>query len=375
MPRGFPSSHALFMVRPLLMLTELVVSGVRNLVEQHIELADGINLLRGSNAAGKTSLLEAVHLLGRGESFRTRQIPHVLGRGQDALVIRGHLAAEGAGDAWLGVLWRSGNWRFRYAGQDISRRVDLIRKLPLLFADTDIHQLVSGPPQRRRTLMDWGLFHVEPSYLRSWQAYRRALKQRNALLRTGRCPAAELQVWEPALVDAGEQVRRARESYLGELMDALRNLLGLQGMAAELDMQYRPGHAADLTFEAALHHSLPRDRTAGNTLVGPHRGDIRILVDGAAADQVLSRGQQKRLALTLLLAQAEMMVKSAGRGLLMLVDDFSAEMDPANIAWWSSRLAESGIQALLTEVDATAPVDMVHRAMFHVEQGRVRRVI
>jgi DNA replication and repair protein RecF len=251
---------------------------------------------------------------------------------------------------------------------------DLCAALAVVTFEPGSHVLVTGGSEPRRRLLDWGLFHVEPDFLRLWRRYARALKQRNALLKAG-AGDRQLDAWDAELIEAGEPLTRQRQAYLEQWVPAL------QAEAAELfpsggdaSLEFLPGwRREDLTLADALLLARARDRSAGFTSVGPHRADWRVDHTRIPGRQALSRGQAKLSALALLLAQAGLHARLRGEWPVVALDDLGSELDRTHQQRVLSRLLDCGAQVFVT---ATEPLPALSalgagHLMFHVEQGQV----
>ncbi|MAV08211.1 MAG: DNA replication and repair protein RecF, partial [Gammaproteobacteria bacterium] len=169
-------------------LNSIDISKVRNLVSVSIDCHRKANIIYGANGSGKTSLLEAIFLLGRGRSFKHRDLRLVVNRGQDSLVVSGKVARPiSDAEHQLGVM-RSvkGDFEARCDGQNLSSAGQLASELPIQLVDAHSFSLLEGGPLQRRQFIDWGVFHVEHGYSDLWRRFQKALKQRNQLLRHGR---------------------------------------------------------------------------------------------------------------------------------------------------------------------------------------------
>ena len=162
-----------------------------------VELAPqpGINLITGDNGAGKTSVLEALHVMAYGRSFRGRVRDGLVRQGQDALDVfvewdEQRSGAESATRRKAGLRHSGQEWKGRLDGEDVGQLGNLCAALAVVTFEPGSHALVSGGGEPRRRFLDWGLFHVEPDFLALWRRYSRALKQRNALLKQGGHPNA-----------------------------------------------------------------------------------------------------------------------------------------------------------------------------------------
>src|SRR5690606_7543945 len=337
---------------PVMRLTRLTVAGVRNL--QPLDLAPGprINLVLGANGAGKTSLLEAIHLLAYGRSFR--------GRVRDGLVRTGSGSLEVFAE-WtepVDVRRRAG---LRHTGQACTGRLDgepvqqlgeLCAALAAVSFEPGSHALVTAGSEARRRYLDWGLFHVEQGESRFqpvWRRYARALKQRNALLKQ-RVAAGQLEAWDAELAAAAELLDQQRRDYVERLQPRFGALSA--AMAPQLGqghIEYRPGWRRDqLSLADALLLARDRDLAAGFTSVGPHRADWRVVHANCPSGETLSRGQAKLTALACLLAQAEDFAACRGHWPVFLLDDLASELDREHQRRLLERLHGSGAQVFVT---------------------------
>ncbi len=258
----------------------------------------------------------------------------------------------------------------RVDGDNNGGAAALAAALPLQVIDPDVHNLVSGGPDERRRFLDWVAFHVEPDYLGLWRQFRRALKQRNAALKAGGARES-LQAWDREFCDLGERVDAVREKILAGALEKLREH-GAQLLGAEVDFRYAPGWSRDETLQEALASHFERDRMLGTTQVGPHRADLRLTYDERQARRLVSRGQQKLLASSMILAATETVQATLGRPLVLLLDDPAAELDRSSLARLMERVAGLGSQVIATSLQ---PDDLELPApprVFHVEQGVLR---
>ncbi|HZF97267.1 MAG TPA: DNA replication/repair protein RecF [Pseudoxanthomonas sp.] len=357
-------------------LKRLTIDNLRRLADVRLEPGPGFNLIVGDNGAGKTSLLEALHLMAYGRSFR--------GRVRDGLVRTGAEAVEIFVEWIEGSPPRSRRAGLRHSGQAWSGRLDgrhvaqlgeLCAALAVVSFEPGSHVLVTGNGEARRRFVDWGLFHVEPNFLPVWRRYSRTLKQRNAVLKS-KPGSAELDPWDHELSEAGELLIEYRQHYLQELQQRLESvaaeLVPALGQAA---IDFHPGwRRHELSLADALLLSRERDRTFGYTSVGPHRADWRVNYAALPGRETLSRGQAKLTALSVLLAQAEDYTARRGETPVMALDDLASELDQNHQRRVLERLSGSGAQVFLTATERPASLAAIQASLvaFHVEQGVVR---
>ncbi len=369
-------------------LTRLQVTAVRCLVDVGMRPARGINLITGDNGAGKTSLLEGLHLLAYGRSFRGRVRDGLVRTESEAVEVFAEWREDVSGRARRAGLRHTGQrWEGRLDGEAVSQLGELCAALAVVTFEPGSHALITGGGEPRRRLIDWGLFHVEQAgptvegedrgFLTLWRRYARALKQRNALLKA-RVRDSQLEAWDHELADSGEPLTRRRQAYL----DALEPLL--QTMAAELApslgqprLAFQPGWARDnLSLADALLIARDRDLANGFTSVGPHRADWRIDYAAFPGREALSRGQAKLSALAVLLAQAEQHAATCGDWPVVALDDLASELDQNHQRRVLERLEASGAQVFITGTEAPTSLCGLRNpaATFHVEHGRVVQV-
>lgn len=358
-------------------LSRLSLTHLRNIDSADLSLGEGVNLFYGANGSGKTSLLEAVHMLATGRSFRSRQHRAVIQEGAEALTIFGRLDG---GDS-LGVeRLRSGGGRIRINRAPAESSSRLASCLPLQVINSDSFSALDGGPGVRRRLLDWTVFHVEHGYAQEWKNYQIALRQRNALLRRGKISPEQMDIWEQRLAQSGNRVDELRRAVFGELQAItsafIRELP--DSPLTRVELSYRRGWRRELDLHRALAESRDGDLAQGHTRSGPHRADLRFTVAGEAAQHILSRGQQKMLVCALRTAMAEL-VRQHNQKPVFLVDDLPAELDKDNqtrFAHWVSRCAS---QVLVTGIDReatsrpwlTLPSPWNCPTVFHVEHGRI----
>ncbi len=357
-------------------LIQLEIHQVRNLSHAEIQPAGQINLVYGKNASGKTSLLEAIHILSLARSFRTNHIQQVIQRGKDSLTVFARVShPDSAQTTAIGIQKGRDQTLIRINNQTVSKTSSLAAALPVQIINPDIHKLLEQGPRYRRQFLDWGVFHVEHTFLSIWQDYHKVLRQRNAALRS-HARQQDIRYWDPLLVEKGEQISHLRQKYIAELQPYLvRYCETLLGLVPEL--YYQPGWSQEFPFGEALNNGFERDRRYGFTQSGPHKADLVIRHEKQPVQTTFSRGQQKMLVSAMRLAQIDYLKNRSGQIPVLLVDDLPAELDQTHRAELLALLVGSGAQLFVTATEAalidTSPWQSVK--MFHVEHGSISEVI
>ena len=338
----------------------------RCLTAVDLAFAPDFNVIVGPNASGKTSLLEAIAYLGRARSFRGAPVTSLIQHESRDFVLFGR-ATKGGRDRTLGVRNGSDGLEVRVDGSGEVGAADLAEALPLQVIDPDVHELVAGGPDQRRRYLDGIAFHVEHGFLDHWRRYRRVLKQRNAVLRSG---GGSLDTWTRELVQIGEIIDEARRRVLEVCEPVLEEQAGGL-LGGEVRFEYRQGWVAEKTLAEALNEAVDRDLAAGSTQVGPHRADMKLVYDERQARRLVSRGQQKLLACALVLGATEVIQTALEEPMLLLLDDPAAELDGDSLSRLVEHVAALGCQVVATSLTDNSPTFPSPAAMFHVEQGRV----
>jgi DNA replication and repair protein RecF len=349
-------------------LSRLQVTDFRCLQSAELELDPHFTLVSGPNASGKTSLLEAMYVLGRGRSFRTRRLEHLLRHGVERFVVFGEVDTAHR-RVPMGVEGSRAGIRAQIDGDKPSSLAELALQLPVQIIDPEVHHLIEEGPSRRRRFLDWGVFHVEQSFVGHWQRYQQVLKQRNAALKAHQ-PRAVVSVWDSDLVRSGELLSAARARYVGALSpraEAIgRNLLGM-----ELSLSYRSGWAKDQSMAEALQQSWSHDQEAAATQIGPHRAELAIRLDGTAVKDRISRGQQKLLAAALLIAQIKLFPEGSPVQPSLLLDDPAAELDDDRLAGLIREVSSQSVQLIVTTLHGEFSAFGEPGRRFKMSGGRV----
>lgn len=321
----------------------------------------------GRNGSGKTSLLEAIYFLSHGRSLRTNVRDKLVREGCDAFQVVGRVGTH-RGQFVAGAEYAGGRTRLRLAGSDVSSVSEIAEILPVQLIDPSVHRLVEEGSARRRRLMDWGVFHVEHTFLAQWRQYQRALMQRNAALRHG-ASAAILAAWEHEMATFGTAVTASRLRY-ADLLRPHFEKLASELLGQSVSYEFRRGWAGDEDLSEALRARRARDLQVRTTTVGPHRADLAFLVEGTAARDRVSRGQQKMLACAFVLAQVAVLGSDSSIPTCLLLDDPAAELDVDNLGKLLQAIAGVPAQLIVTSVSAAGLEGMNVKRTFHVEQGR-----
>ena len=354
-----------------MLLRRLKLTNFRNVANASLDLGEGLTLFHGANAQGKSNLLEAAYLLAIGRSYRAaaeREMVAWTARERDGYaVVSGTVERGGEADELLvGLDLRQGETvqkRVQINGS-ARRASDLLGRFNAVLFTADDIALVYGGPQGRRRYLDVLLSQADPRYLRALQRYQRVVMQRNRLLkalREGRANERELLFWDGQLCEEGARVLGERLAAAGPLSEAARRCYAAFGAGGDaLEASYATSvRIPDAPSEAALADALRdaltvlrrQERALGQTMVGPHRDDLRLTMRGVELAQHASRGQARLAALSLRLAEAEVLAARRGEQPVLLLDDVLSELDAEHRVLTMEAVAAYP-QALATTADA-----------------------
>jgi DNA replication and repair protein RecF len=354
-------------------LSSLFIQSLRNLNEVELCFASK-NVFYGDNGSGKTSLLEAIHMLATGRSFRAAH-GLVIQKDAPALYLRGELTPLQGYPLKIALQKSRNNQHvMKCAGQEVSSITEIAKHLPVQVLHLLNYQLLQTSPEARRTLIDWGVFHVKHSFLSRWREFSQLLRQRNVFLRQQRRPDA---VWDDLLVKASvdihEMRRDACEGWFSHASPMISELLELP----EISLHYAPGWDIQETLESIFINHINRDLQLGYTYAGPQRADLQIKTQNVLAQHVLSQGQQKRLVAGLQISQSIWVDEQRERESVLLVDDLPAELDVNTQLQIMRIMKNMQAQVFLTcvdEITARRLAEILGAKLFHVKHGVINAV-
>lgn len=354
-------------------LTHLRLRQFRNYARLDVAFGPGFQLLLGDNAQGKTNILEAIYLLGTLRSFRGANGAQMVRHGQTGYFVGASVIGERT--RAIRLYWSATERRLTLDGQPVRRLADYFGTVRAVVFCSDDVQLVKGPSSRRRRFLDLLLAQTQPNYLALLQRYMKAVRSRNVLLKARTPDEAALASFSREVVAAGESLMHLRR----ELVPCLTPLVGLacRQIAADTEearLEYVPAVKGDLAVELA--QSRARERVYRQTLVGPHRDDLRLLLNEQSAAQFGSEGQKRTLAVAMKMAQAEYLRGVHGSPPILLIDDVMGELDPkrrGGLMPLLERAHQASGQVFMTCTEENWPRELVRGAQrWMVKEGTLK---
>jgi len=351
-------------------LRQIRLKQFRNIQSTTLDFHPRYNFIYGSNASGKTSLLEAINFLCEGRSFKTRSSQICINNNSNDFLLFGRF------DGYkIGISKSLSDFKVRLDNENVARLSSFAHKAPLRLLDSSCFDLLTGSPKFRRKFIDWYLFHVEHDYFSLWSLHQHALKQRNALLKL-HCDTNQLDHWDNLIARYCQQISLLREKHCLSISNVLNNDLTTILGELEISIAFKRGWDDSKNLLTQLKEKREKDLKYGFTSIGSHRDDLIIQSKGSPLSYNLSRGQLKKLSIGLYLAQIKLFTEPTLGNLLILMDDISSEIDQNNLIKIFKLLTNTSAQFFVTNIDTPQfLLDVIQDyRLFHVEHGMIDAV-
>lgn len=344
--------------------------GFRNLLAFDFEPSEGINLIVGENAQGKTNLVEALWLFTGTKSFRGSKDKELITLGKGKAHLKLDFLTEGILREAEIVIENK-----RVCFLDTKRLkgpAEMVGKFcAVVFSPSDLRLIKEGPSERRRFL-DLAIAQLYPSYVNISKQYAKAVAQRNSIIKNYEyMDGGEelLSAFEAEICSLGQQIEKYRINYCSLLKNSIHKIYdGISSMREELEIEYLATGGEDLAEK--LYKSRSHDKFSGVTSVGPHRDDIEFLLNGISARNFGSQGQQRSIALALKLTEADILTKKTGERPIAILDDVMSELDLSRQNYILNHIKDW--QVFITCCDPNIPALLNVGKVFTATNGKIK---
>ena len=354
-------------------IDKLQISQFRNIENQYIEPSSGVNLIIGSNAQGKTNLLESIYYLGHNRSYKTKKLRDVIGHKHRSI----KLSAQVDGKK-IKLEKFPNKTTISVDNKKIINTSSLSILMPIQVITPDKGFIVNGTPKNKRSYLDWGLFHVKPELLTVFKSYDKAIKNINALLYNKKTDG--IDGWFQELSKSAKIINQNRYEYIDELRKNTSSYKDIcpTKIIEETDFRLHNGWPKEVDWEdeSSSYNYLNRNI---NTFIktkflncGPHKASIKFVMNGKD-ECYLSRGQQKKQSIIFWLKQVDVLIHNGVRPII-LIDDISSELDAEKTSALVSHLEGLKVQSFITDIGHnTRYTNETNNITFVLENGTINK--
>lgn len=364
-------------------IDRLELTNFRNYENLNIEFDDKVNLILGENAQGKTNIIEAIYMSSFGKSFRTVKDSELIKFDKDFARI--HVEAEKSYEKTnIDIRILKGSKKsIKKDGVPLAKTSELLDHIYIVIFSPEDLKIVKDEPEKRRNFIDRELSQISPKYCYMLTKYKKALLQRNSYLKGENIDPVMIDLWDEELSKYGAPVIRMRDEFIKILGAYSSNIhsnitAGRENLRLEYDFDVKPERDGKNQFEKIrekLKENRERDIRNRNTSVGPHRDDISFFVNDIEMRKYGSQGQQRTCALSLKLAELDIIKKETGEDAVLLLDDVMSELDYIRQEYLIKSLKKNQIFVTTTEIDNLIKEKFKNAKIFYIENGNVKKTI
>ncbi len=349
--------------------SELKVDYLRCIGRLRTVLNPGVNLVVGENGSGKTTFLDALNFAASGRSVNPLNTRDIIKDGNDTARVAVSVNYDNNKIIDVLVVKSKAGTKITINKKLVKSTSALAQQIPLISINSEVSSILTSTPSTRRTLLDRVMFHVKQDYVVSWLEYRRALNQRNGVLRGAR-DKLQARFWTEKLVDAGLVIDAYRKEVIGKINEGLMDSI-IQREFGGISLVYYPGWSGG-SLEEELERDWGKDLDLGYTRVGVHRADARLKVDNKDFTRRFSRGQLKVVAAEIMMGLRRFILEKTGLQPVIMVDDIHSELDASMRESLVEKILDLGGQKFFTAIDDNLHPEIFKKAdkVFHVEREK-----
>ncbi len=353
----------------------------RNYNEQKIDFQQGINLLIGSNGQGKTNILEGINYLLTGKSYRVKQENELILWGKDKFYLQASCLVN---DRLIKLesYYETGKKVMKINQLACKRLSDYVGTVNAVFFSPDDLNIIKKSPNERRRFLDILIAQVKPAHVSLLNSYLKIIKQKNILLRHEKridLLKGQIQAWNEQLVEIGSKIIINRGVFTEKLNNYCRTIFkSIFSVDDDIDLVYSSLGKKDINealsiFPEILEIKMMLEIEKKTVIIGPHRDDLLIDLNGKAAKLFASQGQQRSMVLCLKLAEMEIILKEKGDYPILLLDDVLSELDEFRREYLIEYIDSANKQTIITMTGADQKIVNRKKAVYQVTNGSIRR--
>jgi len=348
-------------------ISKLKIHNFRNIKFKEFEFSQQINIFHGNNGVGKTSILEAIHFLSSGKSFRKGNFKTLINFNSDNLTVYLECLLSANPSSISVNKSNNGKWKGKINNTYLNKQFEITNILPVVSIDPEVYRLVDFGPLYRRNFLDWLVFHVKHDYLLLWKKVYKCIKQLNLLYKS-KAHVDQIELWESTFVDLSIKLNNVRENVFLEILPNIYKLSSfMQEEINNLCVEFKKGWSKDISLKEQMTMDRKKNLLYGQLQHGPHKMDIKINTGTQQASQTLSRGQKKLLSITFYMAYIQYLNLNDVNPILCL-DDFDAEIDKDKLFKSADFFKKTTSQIFITSVQKNKIYRAFPKAeLFHVK--------
>ncbi|WP_094752693.1 DNA replication/repair protein RecF [Psychromonas sp. CD1] len=354
-------------------ISKLIIHDFRNIQRAHLHFNKKINVITGLNGSGKTALLEAIYFLGLGRSFRSHLTNRIIAHEEVEFILFAEIEHQNLQTSIGLKKTRKGQSVLKINSCITTKLSALTLYLPIQLITPESISLLSGSPQNRRSFIDWGVFYHDPQFYKTWARIKRLLKQRNAALK--QCKTYnELRLWDNELCFLSTEISEQRQRYFQQLTPLIENTIADFLPEFKIKMSFFCGwDNKNKSLQQYFIDNFNRDKQLGYTTAGPQKADVRFKIGAYPLVDVLSRGQLKLFVYALRLAQCLFLNKVNKKQCVLLIDDFSSELDKSKQQILAKHITQSDAQLFISVIQENHIEQLFEQkySVFHVKHGKI----
>lgn len=361
-------------------LKKIELKNFRNYEEEEVEFHKKVNIITGKNAQGKTNLLESLYIMSLGKSFRTSKDAEMIGFDREFCRAKSTSVKDGRELEIEITIGREGK-SARINGVKTAKNIDLLENVYMVVFSPEDLKIVKDEPEKRRKFIDRELCQLKPVYYRNLGRYKKVLQQRNSLLKQPEIKEDVIAVWDESLAEYGAKIIQERYRFIEKLNNISREISrGITNgkedleLSYETNVEYKEGSEAQKEyFKSIIRKNFKKDMLQRSTSVGPHKDDLKISLKGIDIRHFGSQGQQRTAALSLKLAEIQLIQEETKISPILLLDDVMSELDSERQNFLIHSLEEVQLFITTTELSKEVKEQLPEGYTFFVENGRVKK--